>query len=101
MPHSSLRDQYLHALVSKGESVVGHRSSKYTVTTAKLAGPSKDGKPQFFYLGKAGSLRIGRTIAGSIPLSDGFKEKLLQTHYALVQAQHQEVGKRTLQEMGL
>jgi hypothetical protein len=49
--------------------VPGHRSTRYVALKRKDGG--------FYYVGKAGALRIGDTVATSRPLADVAKRRLL------------------------
>ncbi len=55
---TTIHDRLVAALIARGETVVkGARTTKYTVVTRHNGG--------FYYIGKAGALRIGQTIADS------------------------------------
>lgn len=68
----SLRDQFQSALLARGESVVGARTTKYLVFTAKTFGSDK-----FFFLGPNGALRFGRNSSHTVVVSDRLRQKLL------------------------
>jgi hypothetical protein len=74
MPKVSLQDQYLAALLKRGEREVErtHRHIKVTRTANGSA-------TRFYFLGKAGSLRVGATKKGSVPVRDDFKRALIAT----------------------
>lgn len=64
----TLREKYIDALVKLGEQQV-KVTHKYVVYSCKHGG--------YYYVGKSGSLRIGQTVAGSIPASDTRKKMML------------------------
>lgn len=71
----TLRDQYIEALTKLGEVLQDQkRSSKSIVFSRKEGG--------YYYLGKSGSLRVGKKKAESIPVSKKFKEQLLTNFWA-------------------
>ncbi len=68
----TLKECFVEALTKRGEkTVINSRSSRFTIFT-------RTGTDKYFYLGKAGALRTGPTIAKSIPVSDKFKKQLLE-----------------------
>lgn len=48
------------------------RSTKYLVYTSAVTGTK-------YYIGKAGALRRGKTIAGSIPVNEGIRKGVIRT----------------------
>lgn len=64
----TLRDKYVEGLKKLGE-VECKRTAKWIVYSRKAGG--------HYYLGKSGSLRIGATVAGSIPAHSKFKCQLM------------------------
>lgn len=68
MAKLTLQVQFIEALEALGEREV-KRTFKKVVFSRNEGG--------FYYIGKAGSLRVGHTVAGSIPTSSKFKAKLL------------------------
>jgi hypothetical protein len=58
------------ALIARGAELVQHRTTKYTVLT-------RSGVTFFFFVGRAGALRVGRTIRLSRPVPPTFKARLL------------------------
>lgn len=64
----TLREQFIIALLARGETEVKRLTSRI-VFTCKEGG--------FYYLGRSGSLRYGNTVAGSVPVSLAFKNELL------------------------
>jgi hypothetical protein len=71
MPNLTLQPRLVDALVATGRgTIVKSRSRKY-VTLKRPDG-------SFFYVGKAGALRFGKTVAGSIAAPDDFKQQLLE-----------------------
>ena len=70
MPKPTLQQRLIDALVASGRgTLIESRSRKY-VTLKRLDG-------SFFYVGKAGALRYGKTISASIAAPDDFKRRLL------------------------
>lgn len=65
----TLQEQFIAALVNLGEREV-KRTHKRIVFSRKEGG--------HYYIGKSGSLRIGKTISSSMPVSAGFKQRLLK-----------------------
>lgn len=74
---STLRDRFVLALTHMGEKEV-KKTHKYLVFTK-----DKGVNNSHYYIGKSGSLRIGPTVAGSLPVSSKFKIKLLEIANAL------------------
>jgi hypothetical protein len=70
----SLKQQYENALSVRGESCI-KRNFKFDVWSRSE--PTRSGKPAFYYLGRAGSLRVGYTQMQSVPCSAKFKAMLL------------------------
>ena len=70
MPKPTLQQRLIDALIASGRGTpVASRSRKY-VTLKRPDGT-------FFYVGKAGALRFGKTIADSMAAPDEFKKRLL------------------------
>ena len=70
MAKRTLQQRLVDALVATGRGTpVTSRSRKYVT----LKWP--DGT--FFYVGKAGALRFGKTVTGSVAAPDDFKRRLL------------------------
>jgi hypothetical protein len=70
MPKPTLQQHLVDALVASGRgTLVESRSRKY-VTLKRSDG-------SFFYVGKAGALRFGKTVTDSMAASDEFKQRLL------------------------
>ena len=70
MPKLTIQQRLVDALVATGRgTVVPSRSSKY-VTLKRPDG-------SFFYIGKAGALRFGKTVSDSMAAPDDFKRRLL------------------------
>jgi len=65
------REKLVAQLTKQGYHEVASRSTKYVVLT-------KDNLA-FFYVGKAGALRYGRTVAESYP-RDNLRRALLEAH---------------------
>ena len=74
----SLHDRYCAALVALGAAPVPHATTgKYTVFS------SVTGKPFQYYVGRAGAVRVGRTVSASIAKSDAWKAALLSRTLAV------------------
>jgi hypothetical protein len=72
MARPTIHDRLVAALQRRGETIVADaRSAKYTVLTRKV------GDGWFYYVGPAGALRVGRTVADSRPVGAGFRARLL------------------------
>jgi hypothetical protein len=70
LPKPTLQQRLIDALIATGRgTVVDSRSRKYV--TLKRA----DGA--FFYVGRNGALRYGRTVSASVAATDAFKQRLL------------------------
>ena len=65
----SLKNLLESALAARGEHFV-KRNAKHDVWSRREGG--------YYFLGKAGGLRFGRTKTESVPCSDEFKELLCQ-----------------------
>lgn len=65
----TLRDKFAAALVKRGSRQVEGRSQKFLTFTRDDA--------TFYFVGRAGSLRAGRSSSSSVPCSDKFKAHLL------------------------
>jgi hypothetical protein len=71
MPKTTLQERLVDALVATGRgTIVQSRSRKY-VTLERPDG-------SFFYVGKAGALRFGKTVTDSMAAPDDFKRRLLR-----------------------
>lgn len=64
----TLREQFIAALLARGEKEVKKLTGRI-VFTRKEGG--------FFFIGKSGSLRYGRSVKYCIPVSNTFKALLL------------------------
>ena len=70
MPKPTLQQRLVDALIATGRgTIVPSRSGKY-ITLERPDG-------SFFYVGKAGALRYGKTVTGSVAAPDDFKRRLL------------------------
>jgi hypothetical protein len=70
MPKTTLQQRLVDALVATGRgTIVPSRSRRY-VTLERPDG-------SFFYVGKAGALRFGKTVSGSVAAPEDFKRRLL------------------------
>ncbi len=77
MAKTTLHDRFVAALRMRGETIVDEaRTRRYTVLTRT---PDKETGEQvgFYYVGRGGALRYGHTVAGSFPVPDSFKTRLL------------------------
>ena len=71
MPKLTLQQRLVDALVTTGRgTIVQSRSRKY-ITLERADG-------SFFYVGKAGALRFGKTLTDSMAAPDEFKQRLLE-----------------------
>lgn len=66
----TLQQRYLAALLARGCEQVPSRSQKVITVTRPQEGT-------FYFLGKAGSLRVGYSLTRSIPVREQFKARLL------------------------
>jgi hypothetical protein len=75
MAKKTIRARIVEALEKRGETLLEHRAKtdkwSYQATTGNDSGTG------YLFLGKAGSLRIGRTLAVSTPY-DRLKARLLE-----------------------
>lgn len=69
MAKQTLQERFIAALVKKGLKEV-KRTTKYVVF-------DRNDKATFYYVGKSGALRVGRTVSTSIPASIDTKYRLL------------------------
>ena len=70
MPKPTLQQRLVDAIVASGRgTLIESRSRKY-VTLKRPDG-------SFFYVGKAGALRFGKTVTDSMAAPDEFKQRLL------------------------
>ncbi len=70
MPKPTLQQRLVDAIVaSGGGTLIESRSRKY-ITLKRPDG-------SFFYVGKAGALRFGKTVSDSMAAPDEFKQRLL------------------------
>lgn len=74
----TLQEQYASALLSRGETEIHGRSSRYRVFTRSRHDDT------FYFLGKAGALRAGRSVSHSTPTSETFKELLLADKHRVI-----------------
>ena len=70
MPKPTLQQRLIDAIVASGRgTLIESRSRKY-ITLKRPDG-------SFFYVGKAGALRFGKTVTDSMAAPDEFKQRLL------------------------
>ena len=71
MPKLTLQQRLVDALIATGRgTIVPSRSRKYVT----LERPDKS----FFYVGRNGALRFGKTVTDSMASPDDFKRRLLR-----------------------
>lgn len=71
MARPTLHDRLVAALLARGERIVENaRTTRYTVLT-------REGGGGFYFVGKAGALRIGRTVADSHPAAESVRRRFL------------------------
>lgn len=76
MVKATIHDRLIAALQSHGETIVSNaRSTRYTVLSRTRQGTSES--VGFYFVGKAGALRAGRTVVDSRPVNAEFRAKLL------------------------
>lgn len=76
MAKATIHDRLVAALQGHGETiVVGSRSARHTVITRtdRATGDSRG----YYFIGKAGSLRVGRTKSESMTVNPKFRNMLL------------------------
>jgi len=71
----TLQDKFEAALREMGETLV-KETDRYKVFTRSIDTRT------FYYLGRSGALRFGRTTRDSTPCSESFRQLLLQRGYA-------------------
>lgn len=67
----SKQDLYIKALEARGYVRQNSKSRKFICL-------NKEGQPSNVFVGRAGSVRIGRKLTASVPLSDKKKAQLLE-----------------------
>ena len=67
----TIHDRLVAALQKLGEHVLANKTRKYT-TMSRAGG-------NYYYIGKAGALRTGRTVSNSRPVSETVKRLLLDS----------------------
>ena len=71
MPKLTQQQRLVDALVATGRgTIVESRSRKYITLKRPDGG--------FYFVGKAGALRFGKTVTGSMAAPDDFKRRLLE-----------------------
>ena len=70
MPKLTLQQRLVDALVASGRGTPVTSRSRKCITLKRPDG-------SFFYVGKAGALRFGKTVSDSIAAPDEFKQRLL------------------------
>jgi hypothetical protein len=72
---ATIHDRLVAALIARGESLVPKRSTKYTVLTRTRRDTGES--LGFYFVGRAGALRVGRTVTESIPVPATIRRRLL------------------------
>jgi hypothetical protein len=72
---ATIHDRLVAALTARSETRVPGRSSKYTVLTRTSHETGQ--KIGFYFVGRAGALRVGRTATESIPVTAAVRARLL------------------------
>jgi hypothetical protein len=65
----TIHDRLVDALIAHGAELVPHKTEKYTVLARSGV--------MFFFVGRNGALRLGRTITDSRSVPPAFKARLL------------------------
>ncbi len=71
MPKPTLQQRLVDALIATGRGTIIESRSRRYVTLKRPDG-------SFFYVGKAGALRFGKTLTDSMAAPDEFKQRLLE-----------------------
>jgi hypothetical protein len=71
MPKTTLQQRLVDALVATGRGTILQSRSRKHVTLERPDG-------SFFYVGKAGALRYGKTVSKSMAAPNDFKRQLLE-----------------------
>ena len=71
MPKPTLQQRLVDALVATGRGTIVQSRSRKHITLKRPDG-------SFFYVGRNGALRYGKTVSGSIAAPDDFKRRLLR-----------------------
>jgi hypothetical protein len=72
---ATIHDRLVAALIARGESLAPKQSSKYTVLTRTKRDTGES--LGFYFVGRAGALRVGRKASETIPISEATKKRLL------------------------
>lgn len=76
MAKTTIHDRLVAALQHRGEAIIADtRSTRYTVLTRTRRETGE--QVGFYFVGRAGALRAGRTVAESRPVGADFRAKLL------------------------
>jgi hypothetical protein len=73
---ATIHDRLVAALTARSETLVPGRSSNYTVLTRTSHETGQ--KIGFYFVGRAGALRVGRTATESIPVPAAVRARLLR-----------------------
>jgi hypothetical protein len=71
MPKTTLQQRLVNALVATGRGIIVQSRSRKYVTLERL-------DQSFFYAGRNGALRFGKTISNSMAAPEDFKRRLLE-----------------------
>jgi hypothetical protein len=72
---ATIHDRLVAALTAQGETLVPERSTKYTVLTRTKRDTGES--LGFYFVGRAGALRVGRTVTESSPVPATIRRRLL------------------------
>ena len=73
--------KFIIALLNRGETFVKY-TGKYRVYTCTQA-DGNNNPPVFYYIGRSGGLRVGNNRTNSRPVSNGFKQLLIEEYDTL------------------
>lgn len=76
-----MQHKFIVALLNRGETFVKY-TGKYRVYTCTQQDDNND-PPVFYYIGRSGGLRVGNNRANSRPVSNEFKQQLIQEYDTL------------------
>lgn len=78
MSGKTLHDRYVAALLARGERVI-KQTARYTVVSRTALLLSRGDCPAtFYYVGRAGAVRVGPKVSETMACSDAFKARLLE-----------------------
>lgn len=80
MAKTRLEDKFTEALMTRGHRYKGYtRNRRYQILTG-------DAPDTFYFIGRAGAVRIGRTVTESEACTQAFKDQLLADYDAIKRA---------------